>query len=80
MNVENILKFAQKSIYDTVDYLGEWQGYAVYEPGVSDSEEHCTGFPSFILVKDDSIRWTLDWEESSAIMSKFYPSDEDDES
>lgn len=77
MTLGNIIKFAQTSIYDTAEYLGEWKGYAVYEPGFNDDEGHCTGFPSFILVKNNSIRWTKDWEESRAIMSALYPHYED---
>lgn len=77
MTLENIKKFAQKSIYDTVEYIGKWNGYAVYEPGFNNDEPHFVGFPSFILVKGDSIRWTKDWEESSAIMSALYPTDKD---
>ena len=68
MKQEEILKFAQKSIYTKIDYLGKWKGFDVWEPGFDDEEEHCVGFPSFILVKGSSIRWTLDWEESREIM------------
>lgn len=78
MTLENIIKFAKNSIYDTAEYLGEWKGYAVYEPDFNDDNEHCIGFPSFILVKGDSIRWTKDWEESRAIMSALYPKDNED--
>lgn len=72
MTLENIIKFAQKSIYDTTKYIGKWNGYAVYEPGFNDDEPRFTGFPSFILVKGDSIRWNNDWEESRTIMRALY--------
>jgi len=78
MTPEKIVKFAQSSIYDTADYIGKWNGYDVYEPGWNDDEPHCVGFPSFILVKDDNIRWTKDWDESRAIMSVLFPNKEDD--
>lgn len=78
MTLENIIKFAQKSIYDNAEYIGEWNGYAVYEPGFSDERPRFTGFPSFILVKGDSIRWNKDWKEGQAIMSALYPKDEED--
>lgn len=78
MTLEKIIKFAQTSIYDTADHIGEWKGYAVYEPGWNDDEEHCIGFPTFILVKGESIRWSEDWEESQAIMAALYPNDEED--
>lgn len=78
MTLENIIKFAQSSIYDTAKYIGKWNEYAVYEPGFNDDEPRFIGFPSFILVKGDSIRWTKGWEESRAIMSALYPKDEED--
>lgn len=79
MNAEEILKFVRNSIYDTVSYLGSWRGFEVWEPGFSDDEEHCVGFPSFILVKGDAVRWTEDWQESRAIMHHFFPSDEEED-
>lgn len=60
MTPEKIVRFAQKSIYDTVKYIGEWNGYNVYEPGWDDEEPRFIGFPQFILVKDNIIRWTED--------------------
>ena len=72
MTLGNIIKFAQKSIYDTAEYIGEWNSYKVYEPGFNDEKECCTGFPSFILVKGNTIRWNEDWEESRAIMQTLY--------
>lgn len=77
MALENIIKFAQKSIYDTVEYIGMWRGYEVYEPQFNDDETHCIGLPSFILVKNNSIRWTKGWEESQAIMSTLYLNEKD---
>lgn len=79
MKQEDIITFAKKSIYDTADYLGDWDGYAVYEPGWNDDLPHFTGFPLFILVKGETIRWTKDWQESRAIMSALYRKDEDDD-
>lgn len=72
MTLENIIKFAQNSIFDTAEYIGKWEGYAIYEPGFNDDEPRFIGFPSFILVKGDSIRWNNDWEESRAIMQALY--------
>lgn len=72
MKLENIIRFAQNSIYDTAEYIGKWKGYAVYEPGFNDNEPRFIGLPSFILVKGDSIRWTKGWEESRAIMGALY--------
>lgn len=47
-------KLAKLSIYDSVEYLGEWNGYEVWEPGFDDDEPRFIGFPQ--LVKGDSIR------------------------
>lgn len=44
MTLENIVRFAQKSIYDTAEYLGKWNGYTVYEPGWNDDEPRYIGF------------------------------------
>ena len=66
-------KLAQSSIYDSAEYIGDWNGYAVYEPIFNDNKSHCVGFPSFILANDKGLRWTYDWEESRAIMHKLYP-------
>ncbi|MCM1141819.1 MAG: hypothetical protein NC453_24880 [Muribaculum sp.] len=75
MTLENIVKFAKTSIYDTAKYIGEWSGHKIYEPGFADEAPRFIGFPSFILVKGDTIRWNKDWEESQAIMSALYPKD-----
>ncbi|MCM1293212.1 MAG: hypothetical protein NC111_04960 [Bacteroides sp.] len=72
MTVEKIIQFAQKSIYDTTEHIGKWNGFDVYEPGWDDDLPHYTGFPTFILVKGDKIRWTKDWKESRAIMKALY--------
>lgn len=55
-----------------------WNGYEVWEPGFDDDEPRFTGFPQFILVKGDSVRWSKDDEESRAIMPALYPEDEED--
>jgi hypothetical protein len=65
-------KVAQASIYDDARYLGMWNGYEVYEPIFNDDEVHYTGFPQFILAKNNALRWTKDHTESIAIMNKFY--------
>lgn len=70
-------KLAKSSIYDGAEYLGEWKGYAVYEPTFSDDEPRFTGFPQFILAKGDTVRWTTDWEESRAIMDKLYSNEDE---
>lgn len=71
MKQQEILKFARKSIFDTVKRLGKWNGYEVWEPGFSDGQPRYIGFPQFILVKGDFARWTKDWKESQQIMDAF---------
>ena len=65
-------KLAKSSIYDDAKYLGEWKDHAVYEPTFNDDEPRFIGFPQFILAKGDSIRWSKDDKESTAIMEKYY--------
>lgn len=72
MTEEKILKFAKKSIYDCVKYLGKWKGFDVWEPGFSDGEPHYLGFPQFILVRGDSIQWNQDDQDSRAIMNALW--------
>lgn len=76
--LSNAQKLAKSSIYNDAKYLGEWKDYAVYEPTFDDDEPRCIGFPQFILANDKELRWTKDWEESRAIMDKFYPNDEEE--
>ncbi len=77
MKEQEILRFARKSIFDTVKRLGEWKGCEVWEPGFSDGQTRYIGFPQFILVKGDYVRWTADWEESRAIMDKLYSNEDE---
>lgn len=67
------IKMAQKSIYDSARYLGEWRGFGVYEPTFEDDEVHFIGQPEFILAKNGSMRWTMGLDEAFAIMDKFSP-------
>lgn len=72
MTKENILNFAKNSIFTTVTYIGKWKDYDVWEPGFDDDEPHYIGFPQFILVKDDKIRWSKDDDESREIMKALW--------
>lgn len=72
MKEEKILRFARKSIYDKVKYIGKWKGFDVWEPGFSDDEPRFIGFPQFILVKGSEMRWTIDYSESQAIMGALW--------
>lgn len=72
MEQQEVLKFAQKSIFDTVKKLGKWRDYEVWEPGFKDAQPRYIGFPQFILVKGNSIRWSKDDNESTAIMDALW--------
>lgn len=73
------IEMARASIYDTAAYLGEWNGYRVYEPDFNDNKEHCIGIPLFILEKDGKLRWTRDGAESFDIMDALYEKEEEEE-
>lgn len=66
---------AQESIYDDVQYLGKWKGLEVYEPVFNDDILRCIGLPQFILASGSELRWTVETDESLAIMEAF-PSDD----
>lgn len=72
MKQEEILKFVQKSIYDTAKHIGKWKGFEVWEPGFSDGKPRFLGFPQFILVKGDAIKWNEDDNDSRAIMNALW--------
>lgn len=72
MEEGKIKKFAQESIYETVERIGLWNGYDVYEPGFNSDEPRFIGFPQFILVKGNSIRWSKDEDESRRIMDALW--------
>lgn len=59
---------AKASIYDGAKYIGEWNGYAVYDPVFNDDEPHFIGIPQYILIKGSEARWTESDKESFAIM------------
>jgi hypothetical protein len=71
-NLKQAQKIARASIYDDAKYIGKWNGYEVYEPIFTDDKEHYIGFPQYILVKGETLRWTKDHTESIAIMDVFY--------
>ncbi len=40
-------KLAKSNIFDDAEYIGEWGGYAVYEPFCDDDKPHYIGFALF---------------------------------
>lgn len=58
--------------YHAARYIGEWNGYEVYEPYFTDNINHCIGFPQFLLcAKNGELHWSNPMEESPAIMNEF---------
>ena len=52
MENEKVLKFAQRSCYATVVYLGKYKEFDLYKPLYEDPDV-ATGLPVYIVVKDD---------------------------
>lgn len=47
-----VFKFAQRSGYATVEYLGKYENFDLYKPLYKDPHI-ATGLPVYIIVKDD---------------------------
>ena len=60
MDNDKILKFAQKSGYATVEYLGKYKEFDLYKP-LYEEPHMATGLPVYIIVKDNALvnkNWT----------------------
>lgn len=68
-NYNIAIKMAKESIYDDVKYVGVWKGYEIYEPILTNGGQRFIGFPQFVLIRDGKARWSMDWNESIAIMN-----------
>ena len=53
MDNEKILKFAQRSGYARVEYLGKYKEFDLYKPLYEDPDM-ATGLPVYIIVKEGS--------------------------
>lgn len=58
---------ALQSGFNQVSYFGEWKGYMAYTVSRKEDKEYCTGYPQFILVKDN-IAHLAPYTQSSDIM------------
>ena len=59
--------------FDTLEYLGKWDGYKVYSPiytNLKDNEVPIIGLPLYVLEKDDEVRLSDD-NECFKIMKYF---------
>ena len=56
MDSEKVLKFAQRSGYATVEYLGKYKEFDLYKPLYEDPDM-ATGLPVYIIVKDNKPKY-----------------------
>ena len=53
---EKVLKFAQRSGYDSVEYLGKYKEFDLYKP-LYENPDMATGLPVYIIVKDNKPKY-----------------------
>ncbi len=56
MDSEKVLKFAQRSGYATVEYLGKYKEFDLYKPLYEDPNM-AIGLPVYIVVKDNKPKY-----------------------
>ncbi len=77
MNEKDILDFAKEAGYETIEKMGYYKSWCVYDPIYRTTGDMAyIGLPSFIGVKDNEIRW-FDAKEAFEIMNCLQ-SDEDE--
>ena len=60
-------KLAKSNIFDDAECLGEWGGYAVYQPFFDDDKPHYSGFPQFSGWKGAEMRRRVEkWAKIAA--------------
>lgn len=74
--IKRATALAKSSIYDGVQYVGKWRGRDVFEPTFADNKPRYIGFPQFIIVGNDDVRFTNGDDESRAIMRAFSSNDD----
>ena len=77
MELKQVISFAQKNGYETVEKLNNWNGYECYEPIMDSKKETELGPPLLIFVKGDKIRMSTP-DEAFQQLDECYP--EEDES
>lgn len=77
---DKVLEFAKESHYEGIKYLGAWYGYHAYEalPTTDPDVIVDVGFPQFILVQEDEIRFADD-KEGHQIFYDFDTEEDDEE-
>ena len=74
MSKRRIVKFAREYGFDRAKRVGTYNGYDVYSPYMSSGAVLTTGFPHFILVKDNEIEMYVD--DDLKVMDALYPTDD----
>lgn len=77
-DIERAMEFIKDdfSHYDYVEYLGDLNGYKVYAPLFYENAH--IGFPRYIFLNDEEIRWAEN-EEIEDVIVNFIDEDDEDE-
>lgn len=68
MTKQDVQKLAKLYSFDNVRYEGIWDNYSIWYVYKEDEDFEYTGFPQYILTKENSWRWVKDYKESIKIM------------
>lgn len=74
--MEDVIKFAKENGFDKAEYLGEWNGFLVYEPLMKEEGVFYIGLPLKILQKGKTIRMSTA-DEAMMLNDIFIPEDDD---
>ena len=69
-NLQKAINFAQKSIYHSVEYVGIWNEYEVFNPIFNDDVFRAIGLPRKILIKNNDIKYSS--PEETFLMLDFF--------
>ena len=78
MDIKQVISFAQRNGYETVEKLNNWNGYECYEPNMDSKKETELGPPLLILVKGDKIRMSTP-DEAFQQLDECYPGEDEND-
>ena len=78
MDLKQVISFAQRNGYETVEKLNNWNGYECYEPIMDSKKETELGPPLLILVKGDKIRMSTP-DEAFQQLDACYPGEDEND-
>lgn len=61
-------RMAREAGFHDAKKVSEWNGYIVFEPFFDDEIMRYIGYPQFILLKSEKMRWTKNNKESLLIL------------